>query len=99
MGLFARDGFVEVQEHAGDRRPGFLRRRRGLATGGRLQLLQQFSEPLPFVPVRRTGDAELEREIEFRGIAGAAFTLNAFGQGAGEFEELLVVEERERLQW
>ena len=98
MGLFARDGFVEVQEHAGDSRPCLLWRRRGLAPGGRLQLLEQVQQPTRFIGMGRAGDAEFEREFDSPGLVRTAFALDAIGQGSGKLEKLAVVQQGEGLQ-
>ena len=48
-----------------------------------------------FLGVGRTRDAQAEGVVEARGVVGAAVALDALREGAGEFEELLVVEEGE----
>src|SRR5688500_11192057 len=92
------DCFIEVQQHAGDRYPRFLWRRRGLALRWGLQLGKQIEEPLRFIRGGWPRDAQFESVLDSGAVVRAALPLDSVGESACELEELPIVQERERLQ-
>lgn len=97
----ASDGFVEVEQDAGEGGPRFERRGGGFSGGigwGRLQLAEKIEETRALGGGGRTGDTETKRVIETRGVIGSAFALDASGERAGELKKLEIIEERERLE-
>ena len=91
----ASDGFVEVEQDAGEGGPRFERRGGGFSGGigwGRLQLAEKIEETRALGGGGRTGDTETKRVIETRGVIGSAFALDASGERAGELKKLEIIE-------
>ena len=100
-GSGAGDGFVKIEQDAGDGGPRFVEgggRFADGAEGGSAEFAQEFEEARAFGGGRRAGDAEAEGVIEAGVVVVAAFALHAGGQCAGELKKLAIIEEREGLE-
>src|SRR5436309_15395863 len=96
--LFSRDHFIKIKQHPRDGRPAFVSLRLRATPAAAPLGVEQFLEALPLLGRRAAREAEPERLVEESGVRPGKFIQQSGRERPGEFVELPVVQQRERLK-